>query len=419
MNKIGLEHILKHINNKRIFLRADYNVPLSDGIISDTTRITSTLPTIETILSNNPKGLIIASHMGRPNDQINQKFSLYPVAEELQKLTNLKVRFVEDCVGEEALELSNSISNGEILLLENLRFHSEEEGKVKVDGKSEKVDPAKIQAFRDRLTQMTDIYVNDAFGTLHRAHSSIVGVNVPIRAAGLLVQKELTYFGNALSNPKRPFVVVLGGAKVADKLPLLHNLLHIADEIVIGGGMAFTFLKVLYNTEIGDSLFDPKSAENVKELIQKANDRGVKFHLPIDFVCGKEITQTDGLETRDLEMGVPKGQKGFDIGEASVKRFSEVMSRAGTIVMNGPMGAFEYDSFASGSLELIKSINKQTREGGISILGGGDTVNLVNHIPGASKEISHISTGGGASLELLQGKTLPGINNLTDLSFLS
>ena len=414
--KVGLNHILSRINNQRIFLRADFNVPLKEGKIKDATRIRETIPTIKKILENNPRGLFLTSHLGRPDGKKKPEFSLRPVAEELEKLGGFKVKFVDDCVGEEALDLGKSIKQGEVVLLENLRFYAEEEGKVKdKDGNSVKVDKKLVSDFRGKLTSLTDIYVNDAFGTMHRAHSSIVGIDVPVRAAGLLVEKELKFFGQALENPKRPLVVVLGGAKVADKLPVIRNLLNLADDIIIGGGMAFTFLKELEGMNIGDSLYDPNSAETVKEVMRLAKEKGVNIHLPEDFVLGKDIKDTANAGEKGKQEGIPQGFKGFDIGRNSVKKFNDVLNRASTIIMNGPMGAFENPTFAQGSEAVVNTIAERSSKGAISIIGGGDSVSLVSQTKGAREKISHISTGGGASLELLEGKKMPGIDALTDM----
>lgn len=414
--KVGLNHILSRINNQRVFLRADFNVPQKEGKIKDATRIKETIPTIKKILEQNPRGLFLTSHLGRPDGQKKPEFSLRPIAQELEKLGGFKVRFVEDCVGEEALELGKQIKQGEIVLLENLRFYPEEEGKIKdKDGNSIKVDKKLVADFRQKLTSLTDIYINDAFGTMHRAHSSIVGIDVSIRAAGLLVEKELNYFSQAIENPKRPLVVVLGGAKVADKIPVIRNLLNLADDIIIGGGMAYTFLKEIDGMAIGDSLYDPKSAETVKEVMRLAKEKGVRIHLPDDFVIGKDIKDKDNAGEKNNKEGIQDGFKGFDIGRNSVKRFNEILNKASTIIMNGPLGAFENPAYASGSEAIIQTIAERSSKGAISIIGGGDSVSLVSQVKGAREKISHISTGGGASLELLEGKKMPGIEFLTDV----
>ena len=377
-----------------------------------------TLPTIKAILESSPRGLVLASHLGRPDGLPRHEFSMLPIHAELEKLLETKVKFVRDCVGEEALTASNELRNGEILLLENLRFHGEEEGSlINEAGAKVKLPADKIAKFRNELTQLGDLYVNDAFGTSHRAHSSIVGINLPIRVAGLLMQKELDFFGKALESPEKPVVIVLGGAKVGDKLPLIKNLLTLANEIIIGGGMAFTFLKDFSHANIGDSLYDPEAGKEVINIMNEAEKRGVKIHLPIDFVCGQDLNNREGITVERLvTQGIEAGWKGFDIGTKTVKNFSEILRRANTIIVNGPMGAFEDDRFSAGSKSIIEELIKATAERkALTIVGGGDTVNLVSKIQGAKETISHISTGGGASIELLEGKKLPGVVYLTDI----
>jgi phosphoglycerate kinase len=418
LKKLRLQDIKDLIPNKRIFVRADFNTPLKNGRISNNKRIVETLPTIKELLENAPKGLILASHLGRPDGFAKPEFSLSPVKEELEKLLATKVKFVSDCVGEEALTASNELRNGEILLLENLRFHPEEEGSfIAEDGKKVKIAADKIGIFRNELTKLGDIYVNDAFGTSHRAHSSIVGIGLPVRVAGLLMQKELDYFGKALEAPKKPVVVILGGAKVADKLPLIKNLLKVADEIIIGGGMAFTFLKEFNNIEIGDSLYDKEAGKDVIAIMNEAAKLGVKIHLPDDFLCGKDLVASDDIIVqRTAAEGIEKGWKGFDIGNISIQKFGDVIERANTIILNGPMGAFENPNYSSGSKKIIEDLVKATKDrNAISIVGGGDTVNLLAKVKGAMETISHVSTGGGASIELLEGKKLPGVEYLTNI----
>ena len=330
----------------------------------------------------------------------------------------MKVKFVSDCIGEEALTASNELKEGEILLLENLRFHPEEEGSfINETGKKIKVAADKIANFRNSLTQLGDIYVNDAFGTSHRAHSSIVGVNLPIRVAGLLMQKELDFFGKALESPQKPVVIVLGGAKVGDKLPLVRNLLNIADEIIIGGGMAFTFLKEYSNINIGDSLYDAAAARDVLPIMDEAEKKNVKIHLPVDFICGKDYNEKDDVtKERTVAQGIEPGWKGFDIGSHTVTDFCESIRDANTIILNGPMGAFENDKYAFGSKSVINELAVASRERkALTIVGGGDTISLVERVKGAKESISHISTGGGASIELLEGRKLPGVEYLTNI----
>jgi phosphoglycerate kinase len=419
LKKLKLQDIKDIIPGKRIFVRTDFNTPLKNGKVSNNTRIVETLPTIQKILESSPKGLVLASHLGRPDGMPKKEFSMLPVHAELEKLLGTKVKFVSDCVGEEALTASNELRNGEILLLENLRFHGEEEGSmINEAGAKVKLPADSIGKFRSQLTQLGDLYVNDAFGTSHRAHSSIVGINLPIRVAGLLMQKELDFFGRALENPEKPIVIVLGGAKVGDKLPLIKNLLTMANEIVIGGGMAFTFIKDFMRVNIGDSLYDAEAAKEVMSIMNEAEKRGVKIHLPVDFICGKDLNDKEGITMeRTINQGIDAGWKGFDIGNQTIKNFGEVLRNAKTIISNGPMGAFEDERFAAGSKSIIEELVRATKErNALTIVGGGDTVNLVSKIRGAKETISHISTGGGASIELLEGKKLPGVTYLTDTS---
>ena len=307
-----------------------------------------------------------------------------------------------------------SLKPGEVVLLENLRFHIEEEGKVKhKDGTKTKADPEKVAAFRASLSKLGDVYVNDAFGTAHRAHSSVVGVNLPEKVAGFLMQKELDAFASVLENPKRPVLAILGGAKVADKIPLISNLLDKANEIIIGGGMAFTFKKVLDGMEIGDSLFDPEGAKIVQELMEKASAAGVKIHLPVDFVCGDKFDANAQTQTVDDKTGIPSGWQGLDVGPKSRQLFNEVIARAKTIIWNGPPGVFEFDRFAEGTKAMAEAIAAATAAGAITVVGGGDTATAAKKFKVMDK-VSHASTGGGASLELLEGKTLPGVANLSE-----
>ena len=360
--------------------------------------------------------MVIVSHLGRPDGKRKEKESLAPVAEELEKRLGRKVVFVKECVGKEVEKVLAESEQGAVILLENLRFHIEEEGSVtmKVNGKKQKVkcDPAKQKEFRKALTRLGDVFVNDAFGTMHRAHSSMVGIETPIRAAGLLVEKELKYFAQALENPKKPFAAVLGGAKVADKIKLIRNLLSKVDELVIGGGMAFTFLKVL-GVKIGKSIFDEEGSQLVENILKEAKEKGVKIYLPIDFVCAAKITDTN-VVVADDKTGVPDNLAAFDIGPKSAALFAKVISGAKTVVLNGPMGVFEKPQFAHATKVVLDALVEATANGAITIVGGGDSASAAEQF-GAAKKLSHISTGGGASLELLEGKVLPGVKALTDI----
>lgn len=397
-------------------MRVDYNVPLKQGKIGDTTRLSATIPTINKLLKQNPKSIVLMSHLGRPDGRKVEKHSLKPIVPELEKLLGRKVTFLKDCVGKEVENYCKKPKNGEIILLENLRFHVEEEGKGKdANGKKFKAKSDKVKAFRKSLTSLGDIFINDAFGTAHRAHSSMTGVNLPIKAAGDLMKVELDYFSRALEKPVRPFLVILGGAKVADKLKLIYNMLEKVDEMIIGGGMAFTFLKKLYNMEIGSSLFDKEGFKTIDDIMAKAKKRGVKIHLPVDFVCAQSLKKDQKTIDRTLKQGIQKGWMGLDAGEETAVLNSEVIKRAKTIVWNGPQGVFEIPEFKTSSVKLLSDLVEQSRAGILTIAGGGDTVALIKSEPWAQGCISHVSTGGGASLELLEGRKLPGVLHLTDI----
>ena len=403
------------LSARRVVMRVDFNVPQDKetGAITNPARITAALPTIKYILDQGAS-LVLMSHLGRPDGKRVEKFTLKPVAEKLGELLGKPVKFLPDCVGPEVEAACSSLKPGEVALLENLRFHIEEEGKVKnKDGTKTKADPEKLEAFRASLTKLGDVYANDAFGTAHRAHSSVVGVNLPDKVAGFLMQKELDAFAAVLENPKRPFLAILGGAKVADKIPLIRNLLDKADEIIIGGGMTFTFKKVLDGMEIGESLFDPEGAKIVGDLMEKAKAKGVKIHLAVDFVCGDKFDADAKSQTVDDKNGIPAGWIGLDVGPKSRQLFAEVIARAKTIIWNGPPGVFEFDRFSEGTTNMAQAIAAATAAGAVSVVGGGDTATAAKKFKVIDK-VSHASTGGGASLELLEGKTLPGVANLSD-----
>ncbi|CAG9320940.1 unnamed protein product [Blepharisma stoltei] len=413
--KLRLDHILDQIPGRRVLIRADFNVPLKNGKVSDTTRIVATLPTINKVLEHNPKSVVLMSHLGRPDGLVEAKSSLRPVAAELETLLGRPVTFLTDCVGDDVVKACSDPAPGSIILLENLRFHPEEEGTGK-DAAGNKVKPSKeaVEAFRDTLTSLGDIFINDAFGTAHRAHSSMAGIKLPVRAAGLLMGKELEYFSRALENPERPLLVIMGGAKVKDKIQLITNLLNLCDEMIIGGGMAFTFKKRLENMEIGNSIFDAEGAEIVESIMKKAEEKGVQIHLPSDFVCGDKFQE--GCNVQTTAGSVPEGWIGMDIGPESAERMAEAIRRAKTIVWNGPPGVFENPAFRAGSVRFFQEIIEGTANRGlVSIVGGGDTAAFVQSMGADAARISHISTGGGASLELMEGKELPGALFLSDI----
>jgi phosphoglycerate kinase len=408
---------IKDLNlaGKRVFIRVDFNVPQDKqtGEITNAQRITAALPTIQYALDQGAS-VVLASHLGRPNGQKIPKFTLKPVAAKLQELLGRPVKFLDDCVGPEVESTCASLTPGEVILLENVRFHIEEEGKAKnADGNSVKADPAKVAAFRASLTRLGDVYVNDAFGTSHRAHSSVTGVDLPDKVAGFLVEKELAAFAAVLENPKRPLLAILGGAKIADKIPLIRSLLDKADDIIIGGGMAYTFRKIIDGMEIGNSLFDPAGAEIVNELMNLAKEKGVTIHLPVDFITGDDFSPTANSGTATVEEGIPAGWEGLDIGPKSRALFSDVIAKSKTIIWNGPTGVFEFDKFAEGTKSMANAVAEATAAGAITVVGGGDTATAAKQF-GVIDKVTHASTGGGASLELLEGKILPGVASLDE-----
>jgi len=403
------------LTGKRVLMRVDFNVPQdkATGAITNPQRIVAALPTIQYALEQGAS-VVLMSHLGRPDGEKVAKYSLKPVAEKLSELLGKPVKFLDDCVGPEVEAACAAIKPGEVILLENLRFHLEEEGKRKnEDGTSTKADPVKVAEFRASLTKLGDVFVSDAFGTAHRAHSSVVGVALPDKVAGFLMQKELDAFAAVLDNPKRPLLAILGGAKVADKIPLIRNLIDKADEIIIGGGMAYTFKKVIDNMPIGDSLFDPEGAKIVAELVAKAKEKGVKIHLPVDFICADKFAPDAQTKPSDDTAGIPDGWMGLDCGPKSRAIFAEAIARAKTIIWNGPAGVFEFDLFAEGTKSMAEAVAAATAAGAITVVGGGDTATAAKKFKVADK-VSHCSTGGGASLELLEGKALPGVTALDE-----
>ncbi|MCM8595877.1 phosphoglycerate kinase [Accumulibacter sp.] len=417
MSKLFIEDLA--LEGKRVLIRVDFNVPQDKvtGAITNTKRIEAALPTIQYALDKGA-AVILMSHLGRPDGKADPKYSLAPVAVALEGLLGRPVKFLPDCVGPEVEAACAAIRPGEVILLENLRFHIEEEGKATVtnpDGSITKLKaaPEEIKAFRASLTRLADVYINDAFGTAHRDHSSMTGVQLPERASGYLMNKELAAFSAVLESPARPLLAILGGAKVADKIQLINNLLDKADQIIIGGGMAFTFKKVLSGMPIGNSLFDEEGAKLVPELMKKAADNGKEILLPVDFVIGDKFDANANTGIANDVDGIPDGWLGLDCGPESTKRFTEAILKARTIVWNGPAGVFEFEKFEAGTRAMADAVVKATASGAITVIGGGDTATAAKKY-GADKKVTHSSTGGGASLEYLEGKILPGVAALSE-----
>ena len=384
------------LKDKKVFVRCDFNVPLDEnGIITDNRRIVGALPTIKYLLENNCK-VILCSHLGRPKGEVKPEFSLAPVAKELSRLLDKEVKLAKDVIGESAKELTSNMKNGEIVLLENVRF----------DAREEKNDPE----LSKELASMAEIFVNDAFGTAHRAHSSTAGVADYLPAvSGFLIEKELKFLGDALENPERPFVAILGGKKVSDKIGVINSLLEKVDTLMIGGAMAYTFYKAQgYN--VGDSICELDKLDLAKELMAKAEEKGVKLMLPVDTKLGKEFDPN--TETKTVSWTeIPDGWQGFDIGKETIELYKKELETAKTVIWNGPLGLFEFEAFADGTNEVAKKLaelNDCT-----TIIGGGDSAAAVEKA-GLADKMTHISTGGGASLEFLEGKKLPGIECLQD-----
>jgi phosphoglycerate kinase len=413
--KMSIEQV--DLAGKRIIMRVDFNVPLdANGRITSNQRIVAAIPTITYALDQGCKSVVLMSHLGRPDGQRSDSLSLKPVAEELERLLGRPVQFLADCVGAEVEAACANPSNGSIFLLENLRFHIEEEGSVKhKDGTKTKAAPAAIEAFRASLAKLGDIYVNDAFGTMHRAHSSIVGLSdLKYRVSGLLVQKELSAFAKVLEAPERIEVAILGGAKVSDKIQLISHLLAKVNNLVIGGGMAFTFLKVLNNISIGSSLYDEKGAEIVPQIMQEAKKQGVRILLPTDVVIADTFAPNAAHKTITLENGIPEGWMGLDIGPATSEEYASCIRAGHSIIWNGPMGVFEWDAFAEGTRTVLDATVDASKNSAITIVGGGDSATAVAKW-GMEDALYHVSTGGGASIELLEGKALPGITALSSV----
>jgi phosphoglycerate kinase len=399
MNKLTIRDL--HLPGKRVFIRVDFNVPLKDGVVTDDTRIRETLPTLRLAIEKGAR-LVLTSHLGRPKGGPDPKFSLWPAAKKLEELLGRPVAFAKDCVGPGAEGQSKALRDGEVLVLENVRFHPEEE---KNDAE-----------FSKQLAALCDgLFVCDAFGSAHRAHASVVGITrfVKQAAAGLLMERELAYLGKALSAPARPFVAIIGGAKVSDKIEVVENLMNVADTMLIGGGMAYTFLKS-QGLPIGKSLVEEDKLDLARKIMAAAEEKNFKLLLPVDHVVAPAF-KADAPATIVPVANTPAEQMGLDIGPKTVATYAAEILRAKTILWNGPMGVFEMPAFAAGTLAIAKAVAAATGAGATSIVGGGDSVAAVQQ-SGVASAISHISTGGGASLEFLGGAKLPGVEALTDKS---
>ena len=394
MNKKTVRDI--NLKGKKVLVRCDFNVPLDENFnITDNRRIVGALPTIKYLLDNDCK-IILCSHLGRPKGQVKKEFSLAPVAKELSRLLGKEVKLADDIIGESAKTLTANMKNGDIVLLENVRFDAREEAN----------DPE----FAKELASLAEVYVNDAFGTAHRAHSSTAGVAAYLPAvSGFLMEKEINFLGTALENPARPFVAILGGKKVSDKIGVIDSLLEKVDTLMIGGGMAYTFFKSMgYN--VGDSICELDKLDLAKELMEKAKAKGVKLMLPVDTRVGKEFKEDTESKVVPYTQ-IPDGWEGFDIGTETIKMYEEELKKAKTVIWNGPVGLFEFDQFAIGTNSLAKCLG--SLEGVTTIIGGGDSAAAIEKL-GIGDKFTHISTGGGASLEFLEGKKLPGVECLLD-----
>lgn len=397
MNKLSIDQV--DLKGKKVLVRVDFNVPLDENLnITDDIRITSSLPTIKKIINEGGK-VILMSHLGRPKGQPNPKYSLKPAAKRLSELLGKEVIMAPDCVGEDVKKLVDSMKEGDVLLLENLRFHAEEE----------KNNPD----FAKQLSELGDVYINDAFGSAHRAHASTEGVTkyISTNAAGYLMQKELDYLGKTISDPERPYCAILGGAKISGKIDVIQNLFPKVDTLIIGGGMAYTFYKAM-GYEIGKSLLEEEKVSLAKEILEKAKNSKVNFLLPVDVVVTSDFSNDSPSEVVPIEK-IPADKMGMDIGPKTIELFKKEVLKSKTVIWNGPMGVFEFDNFAKGTNAIAEALVEATEKGATTIIGGGDSAAAIKKA-GLEDKVSHVSTGGGASLEFLEGKTLPGVAALND-----
>jgi len=415
LNKKSLKDV--DVKDKRVFIRVDFNVPQDKKDptkITNTQRVEAALPTIKHCLSAGAKSVVCCSHLGRPDGTAKPEFSMEPVAKVFGELLGSPVTFLKDCCGAEVEAACADPAPGTVFLLENLRFHVEEEGKgVDAEGNKIKAEKDAVAAFRTSLKNLADVYVNDAFGTAHRGHASMLGEGYDTRVAGFLVEKELSAFAKVLDSPARPVLAILGGAKVSDKIQLIKNLTSKVDKMIIGGGMAFTFAKVLNGASIGGSLFDEEGAKIVPEIMEAAKQNNVEMIFPVDFTISSKFGEDGEIKSCTLEEGVPEGFMGLDCGPLSQQRNAAAIAESKTLIWNGPMGVFEMASFEVGTKTMMDAVVAATGAGCITVIGGGDTATACKKY-GTEEKVTHCSTGGGASLELLEGKVLPGIAALTD-----
>jgi len=398
MKKLTIGNV--ELKNKKVLLRVDFNVPLDENQnITDDIRIKASLPSINKILNGGGK-VILMSHLGRPKGEKDLKFSLKPAADRLEVLLGKEVMFVDDCIGDSVNKIVDAMKRGDVLLLENVRFHK---GETKND-----------EEFAKELASLGDVYINDAFGSAHRAHASTEGVTkfIDTCAAGYLMEKELDYLGSVLVNPERPYCAILGGAKISGKIDVINNLMDKVDTLIVGGGMAFTFLKA-QGKEIGNSLLEEEKLDLAKDILQKVENSNANFLLPVDVIVAEEFKNDSALETVSVD-NIPVDKMGLDIGPETIKLFAKELLNSKTIVWNGPMGVFEMEKFAKGTLSIAKTLAQATENGAVTVIGGGDSAAAISKA-GLVSKVSHVSTGGGASLEFLEGKTLPGVAALDDL----
>lgn len=398
MKKLTIDSL--ELKGKKVLIRVDFNVPLDENQkITDDIRIVESLPTINKVIKDGGIAILM-SHLGRPKGKRVPEMSLKPVAERLSELLNKKVKFADDCIGEEVIELINSSKDGDIILLENLRYYSEEEKNV--------------DSFAKDLAKNGEIFINDAFGAAHRAHASTEGITKYFDkcVAGYLMKKELDYLGSSISNPERPFTAILGGAKISGKIDVIQNLLPKVDNLIIGGGMAYTFFKAM-GYEIGNSLLEEEKIELAKDILARAEREKLNLLLPVDVVCADEFSNESPKTICDID-SIPADKQGLDIGPKTIEKFADIIKKSKTVVWNGPMGVFEFDNFAIGTNAISLALVEATEFGAVTIIGGGDSASAIKKA-GLDDKVSHVSTGGGASLEFLEGKELPGVAALTDL----